>query len=250
MPKKKSEGTEKIEPVETIPDERALVFGQLKEQYTMPWEQAARLIRSETMLTEVGVRMAIQVAKSFGLPLQGINLIPSKNGPQVYVNGDGIRWRLHTDPRGLRKSDADVIHRPTKDEPWVESKATIEMGDGSIFVNWGVVYCIPGPDVPNATMKSISKGKRRAGVDSVGVALPIFEDYIEWRGEQGKTIEGEFHIAEKPVDNPTNLAELASWASNKGKTMENVITDSGAEDIAFVMTNFEAVLAKLKEAWK
>ncbi len=250
MPKKKSEIVEEPK-TEPIPDERSLVFGQLKEQYTMPWEQAAKLIRSESLLTEVGVRMAIQVAKSFGLPLQGINLIPSKNGPQVYVNADGLRWRAHTDPRGLKKSSAEIVHRPTKDEPWIESVATIVMGDGSEYTNYGVVGCAPGGDVGNSMMKCVTKSKRRATVDAVGVALPIFEEYVEWRQEQGKTIEGDFKVVvEKPVDNPTNLAELLSWAGSKSKTMDDILSTSGAEDVGFVMANFDAVLVKLKEVWK
>ena len=214
-PRKKNEEVEQEK--EQVDNSKALIFSQLTNQYDLPWNEAAQLIRSEAPLNEKGARLVIQVARSFGLPLQGLNWIPSKTGGNVYVNSDGVRWRIHTDPRGIQKSTAEITHRPTKDEPWFEATATVGFKDGSEFTNIGVVYVDWGrpSDIANGAMRSITKAKRRTGVDAVGAALPIYEDYVEWRSEQTgvKVIEGNFAVLESntPVSEPKNLAEFFAW---------------------------------------
>ncbi len=263
MPKKKV-----IEEHDVIPDERALVFNQLKEQYTMPWERARNLIRSETMLTENAVRLAMDVARSFGLPLQGLNIIPSKNGPQAFVNSDGVRWRLHIDPRGVKSIKEDITHFPTPDEPYVHAVGFVEFNDGSQFSRYATIYFVYKDgtwyeksrdrelkeiaNLGDRVMACGTKAGRRTGIQAVGVALPIYEDYMEWRQEQGKAIEGDFKISDEPkvITEPTNLAELLSWAGQKGKTVEDILTALGADDLQMVMNNLPLAITRLKETWK
>ena len=256
MPRKKNEEVveePKEEKQEQVDTSKSLIFSQLTSQYDLPWKEASQLIRSELPITEYWAKLAIQVARSFGLPLQGINVIPSKAGASVYVNSDGVRWRLHTDPRGILKSTGEISHRPTKEEPWFEATATVAFKDGSEFTNIGVVYVDWGrpSDVANGAMKSLTKAKRRAGVDAVGAALPIYEDYIEWRDEQKgtKTLEGNFTIVEEvKVIEPTNLAEFFSWLQQQGKTMEDAIPIVG--DASAIASNVPDAVKKLKEVWK
>ncbi len=238
-------------------DTRKLLFEQLKEQYIMPWKEQASLIRSETPMTERGVQLALKVAKSFGLPLQGLNIITNKRGEaNVYVNADGIRWRLHTDSRGIRSSTADVVHRPTTTEPWVEVRATTVMGDGSEYTNFGAVDCTPGSGVSNAILKAVTKGKRRSGVDAVGVALPIAEDFLEWVDEERKAgkkvdiIDAEYkEMQSTPVTEPKNLAELFVWIEQHGHALDEaeVVAGMSTSDMA---ADVKAALAKLKAAWE
>ena len=238
-------------------DARKLLFKQLDEQYTLPWKEQAALIRSETPMTERGIALALRVARSFGLPLQGLNIITNKRGEaNVYVNADGLRWRLHTDPRGIRNSTAEVIHRPTTTEPWVEVKATITMGDGSEYTNFGAVDCIPGSGVSNALLKSVTKAKRRAGVDAVGVALPIAEDFLEWVDEERKAgkkvdiIDAEYkEMQSTPVAEPKNLAELFVWIEQHSHTIDEAeaVTGMSTSDMA---ADVESAIAKLRAAWE
>lgn len=227
------------------------IFRQLEEQYKLPWEVQRDMIRSEGALMQKGVQMAVRTAMAFGLPLQGINVLRNN----VYVNSDGIRWRLHTDPRTLKRSDAEIVHRPTKDEPWVEVKATVEMGDGSVYSNYGVVDCAPGAGVGNAIMKTVTKAKRRAGVDAVGVALPIFEEYTEFVAEerkQGRIIDVSYRQvpSESKIEEPTNFAELLAWVSQQGKSSDDALTVSGLTEIGDMANNVRDTWLKLKEAWK
>lgn len=236
-----------------VKDERQLLFDQLLEQYKMSLDEQRQLIRSISPLTDKYVRIAVASAKSFGLPLQGINMIPVGNSLQVYINSDGLRWRIHTDSRGVKKSIASVTHQPSKDEPWVEVTATIVMGDGSEYVNLGVVACTPGPDVANSIMKATTKAKRRASIDAVGVALPIAEDYLEWVDEQRSknTIEGSFTIsppAPAPTTEPKNLAELLAWITVNNHTVDEASALVG--DLSKMSQDIIATYNKLKETWK
>ncbi len=237
-----------LEPVES---EKKKLYDQLEEQYILPWEQQRALIRSQSPLTEPGVKLALSVARSFGLPLQGVNVIPSQAGPQIYVNSDGIRWRLHTDPRGIKESSGVIEHPCTKEEPWVRAVATIILNDGSLFKNIGSVPANPANplEVSNAEMKAVTKAKRRSGIDAVGVALPIYEDYVEWEEDQRATrqkasVEGEFK--EVTVTVPTNLAELLQWITQNGHTTEEAVTVAGP--LAGWVVN--GVYEQLKTTWK
>ena len=237
-----------------VVQDRDLLFEQLREQYALSWEEQRNLIRSETPLNEKGVQLALRVARTFGLPLQGVNIINTKNGPQVYVNADGLRWRLHTDSRGIKRSEASITHRPTKDEPWFEATAIIEMGDGSIYTNIGCVYCLPGSQsAANDAMKSVTKSLRRAGIGAVGVALPIAEEYLEWVDEQRvakSTIEGEFRdVSPQPSQkDPITLSELFLWAEQQSHTVDDVVSVVG--DLSMAASDVGGALTKLKDAWK
>jgi hypothetical protein len=246
--KKEVESTELV-----VVNEKELMFKQLTDQYAMSWEDQRNLIRSDTQLTQKGVSLAVKTAMSFGLPLQGINVIPTKNGPAVYVNSDGLRWRIHTDERGVKKSLASVIHRPTKDEPWIEVMATIVIGDDSEYVNFGVVDCLPTQGVGNGIMKATTKAKRRASVDAVGVALPIAEEYLEWADEQkasGKFVDAEFTIQAVPaqtITEPKNFSEFLSWLEQNNHTLDEATAIIEVNEIA---ANVGVAYNKLKETWK
>lgn len=220
------------------------VYEQLEEQYTMPIDLQRGLIRSEHALSDQGVQTAVRVARTFGLPLQGVNVIRTRSGLQVFVNSDGVRWRLHTDPRHLRKSHGVVVHHPTPDEPWIQATATIEFEDGSQFVNEAWMYLrydeqsglysersrrgdwnavSPG----DRCMAAITKAKRRAGVDAVGVALPIFEDVAEWSlaGTHTDTVDAEFTRLSRP--GPGTIEGLMEMVTEDGYSLEDLIQAVG-----------------------
>lgn len=241
-----------------VTDSRAMIFKQLEEQYNLPIKDVVQLIRSEAPLTEVGAKLALRVAQSFGLPLQGINVITTSRGvTNVYVNADGIRWRVHTDDRGIAASTGEITHRPTKDEPWFEAVGTVKFKDGSEFTNIGVVgvNLNNSMEVANGAMKAITKAKRRAGVDAVGVALPIAEDFLEYaeeqrsRGKSSGVIDGEFQeIASKSITEPTNLAEVLAWVQQHNKSIDEATGIAG--DLAVIASDVKSAVAKLREAWE
>ena len=234
---------------------RSVIVRELKDQYKMPWEQQRALIVSETPLTQFGTQLAVRTARSFGLPLQGVNIIVTKRGePKVYVNSYGVNWLLQLDPRGLKSMRHEIIHRPSQQEPWVEAKAVIEFNNGATFENMGVVETLPGPGVGNASMKSVTKAYRRAGVLAAGVPLPMAEEFYDYADEQrqiGKsvdTIDGEYREAQqKPIVEPKNLSELLVWVDQVGHTTDEAVQIAG--EYATMAQSILATVEKLKGAW-
>ena len=252
-PRKKNEEVVEEVKEKQVDSNRSLIFSQLEEQWKLPVDEVRQLVRSEAPVNEKGALMALAAAKMYGLPLQGVNLIPSKSGGhQVYVNATGIRWRLQTDPRELMSEEVEVIHRPTKDEPWVEVKSTVTMGNGAHADGLGVVGCLPTGDVANSTLKAETKSSRRAGIKLVGVALQVAEDYLEWEEEQRRkpSLEGNFTVLETatPISEPKNLAEFFSWVEQQGKTIEDATPIVG--DVSEIAADVSTAVKKLQEVWK
>lgn len=216
-PKAKEPKTEpKPEPKEDEMPNALIPFAQLKDQYALPLDQVRQLIRSEQTPTDVALRQAVEVAKMFGVPLQGINLIPSRNGINVYINADGIRWKLHTDPRGLKCVETHIIQIPTRDNPLAIVEGRIEFKDGASFTNIGAVV-VDGDNKggkgkwneADALMKAATKAKRRAGQDAVGTTLPTYEDFIEYRDTEMKDITPMLTVAQSVNgDSPKTLSEF------------------------------------------
>ena len=254
MPRKKNEEVVQEKQEDQVDNSKALIFSQLEEQWKLPIDEIKQLVRSESVVNEKGALMALHAAKMFGLPIQGLNIIPTKTGvPQVYVNAVGIRWRLQTDPREFFSEKIDVTHRPTKEEPYVEVKTTITMKTGAGAEGLGLVACLPTGDVPNATLKAETKSGRRAGIKLVGVALQVAEDYLEWEAEQRgqkSTIDGNFTVIEPAtiISEPKNLAEFFAWVEQQGKTMEDTTLVVG--DVNTIAADVGAAVKKLLEVWK
>lgn len=197
-------------PVELIP------FGQLKDQYQLPLDQVRSLIRSEQTPTDKALMQAVECARMFGVPLQGVNLIPSRAGVNVYINADGIRWKLHTDPRRLKTVETRIIQVPTRDNPLAIVEGVVEFQDGSRFTNIGAVVVDSENKLgkgkwneADALMKAATKAKRRAGQDAVGTTLPLYEDFIEWRDQETKDITPMLPVAQS-INNghPQTLAQF------------------------------------------
>jgi len=212
-----------------------IVLRQLEEQWNLPVEAISQLVQSEAPLSEKGIKTVITLAKMHMLPLTGINVIKDSRGRlSFYVNSRGILWRLHNDGRGLKGHSHEVIHLPTPQEPWVQVRATVEFEDGSKFTNEAFIYFKYDEEtgewlertrrgewkpvnLGDRIMTAITKAKRRAGVDAVGLALPIFEDYVEYM--EGEIID----VVPRPVEEtpelpsgePRNLAELLAKASEE-----------------------------------
>ena len=254
MPRKKNEDVveEAKEKEDSVDHSKSLIFSQLEEQWKLPVDEIRQLVRSESPVNEKGALMALAAAKMFGLPIQGLNIIPSKAGvPQIYINVVGIRWRVQTDPREFFSEKLQVTHRPSKDEPYVEVKTTITMKTGANAEALGSVACLPMGDVPNATLKAETKSSRRAGIKLVGVALQVAEDYLEWEDDRkSKTVEGNFTVLEPtaPISEPKNLAEFFSWLQQQGKAMEDATPIVG--DASVIAGNVPDAVKKLKEVWK
>lgn len=214
-----------------------IVVKQLEEQWSLPIEAVSQLVQSEAPLTEKGVRTVIALAKMHMLPLTGINVIRDSRGRlSFYVNSRGILWRLHNDSRGLKAQKHEIVHLPTPDEPYVRVRATVEFEDGSSFTNEALIYFKYDQErgewlertrrgdwrpvnLGDRIMTAITKAKRRAGVDAVGLALPIFEDYVEYM-EGGEVIDIsprplQDEVPELPSGEPRNLAELLAKAAQE-----------------------------------
>lgn len=242
-----------------LPDstnDRAVMLTTLQDQYRLRWEKQREMIKSSMPLTEAGTKIAVRTARSFLLPLHGIDMIPVGKGGQMipYVNAEGIRFKLWLDPRGYKSADCEIIHWPTKDEPWVVVKGKVEFGDGSTYQNFGAVDCQPGPGVSNSLLKATTKSYRRAGISAVGVALPIAEEYYDYVDEQRQTgkpvdaIDAEYREAQqRPIVDPKNLAELLAWIEQVGHTTDETVQIAG--EYVTMAQDIPATVKKLKEAW-
>ena len=250
-PEKKDDASQSV-----VADDRSTMLITLRDQYRLRWEKQRELIKSSMPLTEAGTKIAVRTARSFLLPLHGIDMIPvGKGGQQVpYVNAEGIRFKLWLDPRGYKSSDCDIIHWPTKDEPWVVVKGKVEFADGSVYHNFGAVDCQPGPGVSHALLKSKTKAYRRAGISAVGVALPVAEEYYDYADEQrqlGKPVDAidvEYREAQqRSIIEPKNLAELLAWIEQVGHTTDEAVQIAG--EYAAMAQDILATVKKLKGAW-
>jgi len=213
-------------------------WDQVKSEWSAPVEKRALLVRSMTTVTVQMVELATDVAKRYGLPISGVNMIPSKAGPRPYINSDGIRWRLHMDKRGLKEYIGEITHMPTDDEPYIMARSRVEMKDGTIAVNeaimdWPATGKDAGFTLGDAAMKAITKAKRRAGADMVGVGLPLYDEYYDEVAPE--VIEGNWKV-EKPQTakktEPTNLSELINMATELGIDYEDLPAMMGVADVS------------------
>lgn len=176
------------------------IWKELNEEWNAPDEEKAALIRSEGVMTKADLNRITNVCVRYGLPLSGVNIIPSSQGKNIYINSEGIRWKLHTDNRQFKGADGGVIHYPTKEEPWITARARVEMHDGSFSENEAIIdwdwervtergtggtkdFKDKSFSFGNLCMKLITKAKRRAGVELVGVGLPVYDEWLDKRDE-------------------------------------------------------------------
>jgi hypothetical protein len=221
---------------------------QVKSEWNAPVEKRALLVRSMTTITAQMVELATDVAKRYGLPISGVNIIPSKAGPRPYINSDGIRWRLYMDTREFKSSSGRITHMPSDPEPWITAYGKVEMKDGSWADNesvkeWPIVDKNDKDrsfTLGNMCKKLITQAKRRAGADLVGVGLPIYDEYYDQVSVE--IIEGEYQEIEAPKKTePTNLAELISMA----KEQYNI----DYEDLPAMMGVASVSDLNIKETW-
>ena len=241
-PKKKTEPELKPEP--EAPKEIAL-YGQLADQYKLPIEEARKLIRSESPLTDNAILQAIFTAKFIGVPLQGINVIPSKQGAGIYVNAVGVRYKYHTDPRGFKCASAEILQVPKVDGDLTIVKGRVEFQDGSYGENIGAVIVDNRWNLANALMKAATKAIRRAGQDAVELTAPIYEDYIEYREEQMKDITPEAQMLGNGNDEPTNVTQFMKKVIDAKLDPDTVCQMLGVAQITQVK-DYGAAWAKVK----
>jgi len=199
---------------------------QVREEWRLPIEKRALLVRSFGTVTVQMIDLATEVARRYGLPISGVNIIPSKAGLQPYVNSDGIRWRLHTDEREFKSSSGMITHMPTADEKWISAYAKVELQNGAwadneSFKEWPITDTHDKDrsfNLGNMCKKLITQAKRRAGADLVGVGLPIYDEYYDNK----EAIEGEYTVVEeKPKKTePTTLNELIVMAGQVDESLD------------------------------
>lgn len=213
MPSKKKVETKELAPA--MPKSEIVPFDELQRQLRMPFDEQKKLITSQSPLTDSAVRMVLEVARVIGVPLQGINVIPTKLGVMPYINSIGIRYKYHTDKRGFKSATAEIIQTPKQKGDLAIVKGRVEFMDGSFGENIGAVIVetddTKGWNVANALMKAATKAIRRAGQDAVEITLPVYEDYIEYREEQMKDITPGMELANgngKYIDNPATLMQF------------------------------------------
>lgn len=226
MPKRKSNPLpEPIEPpkpldpaskdLTVVPPKKSVILNQLQSQYNLPLDEAMKLIRTENQLTKPAAQMAIDQARIFGVPLQGINVIPSRNGINIYINADGIQWLLQQDPRGVKSIQTQIAHNPSKDEPFWAIRAVVTMYDGASYDGHGAVVIDANWNFANALMKAETKAIRRASYRATGKTLPIYDEVAEWKeeSEAAKDVSALTRVRNQDTEtaDPTSIAELLTW---------------------------------------
>lgn len=246
------------EPEGTTNESKTLLspWDQVKSEWESSKEHRTLLVRSREIVTIQMVELATAVAKRYGLPISGVNIIPTQTGPQPYINSDGIRWRLHMDKRDFKSSEGEIIHMPTDEEKYIIAKARIEMKDGSYAVNESIkewpIESRRDKDrsftLGNMCKKLITQAKRRAGLDLVGVGLPIYDEYYDQGiAADSEVIEGEYKEIETPKKTePTNLSELINMATELGIDYEDLPAMMGVADVSDL--NIEETWDKIRSA--
>lgn len=232
----------------TAAKSEVIIFDELKRQLSLPFDEQKKLIASQSPLTDNAIRMVIDAARLIGVPLQGINLIPIKQGVNVYINSDGIDWLLHHDPRKLKCVEVEILNAPKIEGDTAIVKGIVEFQDGSRFTNIGAVVVDEKWNCANALMKAATKATRRAGGKATGKVLPVYEDYIEYREEQMKDITPAMEMANgnsKFIETPATLMQFTRNLELAKIKIADACDALGVEMLGEIK-DFGAAWAKLK----
>ena len=131
---------------------------------------------------------------------------------------------------------------PSPQEPWIQARAQISFVDSSTYSNeaWCWLRYDPEHDewlersrlgrwnpvaLGDRLMAMITKAKRRAGLDAIGVALPIFEDYLESAQVPAEEPDLE-DLGPAPIQRPQvpprTLEQLALELKKRGLTLASL----------------------------
>lgn len=231
-----------------IPESRALtLYDQMAQQWKMPLSDRQALVNPPpggTVTVPMVERVTI-ASRMYGIPIPGFNLIPipKTGGHTLYINANGIQFRLATDPRGLKSITPVIEHMPDldKEKDYISVKARIDMKDGSFSEDWGISEWPVlggrnmGMGLGDLIMKLTTKAIRRASIRLVGASLPIFDDdWHRWVSGRGKDIvDGNFTVEPPPPkESPDNLGELLAFAKERYELdMKDVLELMGMVDV-------------------
>lgn len=265
IPSIESDSKEAQEPSGAARDDSATIsetalapYEQMAREWSLPPKQQMLLVHPPQGIGIAPwmVEMVVDASKRYGIPLSGFNLIPrgKKGGYNLYINADGLRFRLFTDPRGIQSKNTELEHMPdfSKDQDYVAVKCTITMENGNVATGWGISEWPPEDRnarlaLGDLTMKMETKAERRATIKLVGSSLPVHDDdWFNWTIARGDAIDAESRELPPKKTEPTSSPELLSMANELDESLdiESLPEILGIEDI------FSLDSDGIKEAWK
>ena len=217
----------------------------LKEQLSLSWTDQRGLINCATALNEAGVRKAVQIAKTYQLPLNLIHMINTKQGMKPYVGADAVMFRLQIDPRGLRSIETEILQWATTEKPEARARATVTFADGSRFVRHASHSSVsennPSWTPDFITMKCETKAMRRVGKAAVPIPFPVFEDFAEFKEWENRHRDD---VVEGQVRESMNMAEFLAEMFKRGyASVEEMAKRVGVDKLEDIVDYKEALNA-------
>jgi hypothetical protein len=210
------------------PTKALALYEQMARTWTMALPDLMLLVNPppDRPVTPADAARLRAASMLYGVPIPGFNLIPVKKsgGHTLYINSQGIQFKLATDPRGIKSVIPECTHMPDLEKPqdYIEIKATITLRDGTMAEDYGISeWPAQGRDADmrlgDLKMKLITKAIRRASYRLVGLTLPLLDEdfYAFTRGEGKEIVDAEYHVlppAKPKKSKPTGLNELLSMA--------------------------------------
>ena len=232
-PKNESGDVIEGEYTETHAETMALTpYDQMAKEWSLPDDDKFLLVHppEKSTLTWPMVAQVESASKRYAVPLSGFNLIRAGGKLTLYINADGMNFRLQTDPRGLKSIETFLEHMPdlSKEADHIAVRARITMGNGEFFDGWGVNEWPPtggrnsSLGLGDLTMKLETKATRRATIKAVGKGLPVQDDdWAAWIVGKGRdAVESPLKILKPKKTEPTTLNELIVMAGQVDESLD------------------------------
>lgn len=208
-------------PQAVVPMTSAMVM--LEREYSLPLTEIRRklVMPANARPNDEMLREAVELARSAGVPLWGINLIPTRLGIAPYINSNGIKFRLANDPRGVASNTFEVINFSSVMGEVQIIRRTIVMGNGQTYQGLGAVVIDRDWNPGNALLKADTKANRRAGYDAIAnaVGMRMYDEDAD--RATNESIEASFRVI--VAKTPTNLVEFFTWVENNDIKPEAIV---------------------------
>lgn len=228
MPRRKELGLipEAIPEVETEFEEQ----DSLDIQFHLPLDEQKKLISvpANALISNEMYVTAVALARSARVPLWGINIIPTKNGPKPYINADGVKFRIANDKRGILSDDFEIIQIPHQMGDTAIVKRTLILKNGQSFNGLGAVKVDSQWNEGNALLKADTKAGRRAGYSAIAnaVGMPMWDEDAD-KSTNGSTIEGTYRVV--PSSAPATVSQFLVWQQGQKLTDAEILTVTGID---------------------
>jgi hypothetical protein len=170
---------------ELVPVASDEYYKMMEREWALDIREQRKIVRSSgsQLVSDAGIKRAVEMSRSYNVPLGAICFIPAGKEMIPYVTAEGIKWAYRLDTRGAAGIITTFIQFPTPEVPVAICRAEVKFRDGSCYVGHGLA----SPDqkankdmsLPDIAMKAETKSVRRAIQNAIAFPFSVYEDAIE-----------------------------------------------------------------------